>query len=275
MWAPRAKQSPAKQGRGRGHPNPRILLLPDLVPTPKCCQGQISAPPLLQEPPSTPRAHCTPVPSSMEIQALPLQRYSPRREALNQNCAFSCLVQGGRDPRVTFVSVSGHREEQGKRLSAHDGGAARLIPVHIGRVGCPSPILMMGTRERGKRHAGTKLGRHWLRKPWGVAPMGRHPWAYWHEPTAAKGPGQGISRWGLDLDPTRTLRNRGYWRHPHPLHSCSCPAPHKELSPTNARQPIKPAPREFTDRKDILAPRCSLASQGDPGGQWGQRVSLL
>ena len=69
--------------------------------------------------PPSPRAHCTPVPSSTEIQALPLQRYSPRREALNQNCAFSCLVQGGRDPRVTFVSVSGHQEERGRCLLAH------------------------------------------------------------------------------------------------------------------------------------------------------------
>lgn len=58
--------------------------------------------------------HSTPVPSSMEIQVLPSQRYSPLLGALNQNCAFSCLVQGGRDPRVTFMSVSGHKQEQGR-----------------------------------------------------------------------------------------------------------------------------------------------------------------
>lgn len=50
---------------------------------------------------------------------LPLQRYSPLWEALNQNCAFSCVVQGGRDPSVTFVSVSGHGEEQGRCLLVH------------------------------------------------------------------------------------------------------------------------------------------------------------
>lgn len=43
------EQSKVWPGRGEagGHPNPIILLLPDLVPTPSCCQGQTSAPPLL------------------------------------------------------------------------------------------------------------------------------------------------------------------------------------------------------------------------------------
>lgn len=108
----------------------------------------------------------------MEIQALPLQRYSPRLEALNQNCAFSCLVQGGREPRVTFVSVSGHGKEEGGRLLGHTMEEQRGSSPCPQRAGHPGPILTMSSRERGKRHPSPELGSHRLRKPWGLATMG-------------------------------------------------------------------------------------------------------
>lgn len=61
-------------------------------------------------------------PANTETHSLPTHRNSPFRLASNQNWASSTLVHGGREPSVTFMSVSGGRQGRGASRYRFPGG---------------------------------------------------------------------------------------------------------------------------------------------------------
>lgn len=50
-------------------------------------------------------------PSSIEIHSFPVQRCSPFCTMFNQNWPLSVLVQGGREPKVSFISASEYQQK--------------------------------------------------------------------------------------------------------------------------------------------------------------------
>lgn len=183
-----------------GHPRPLVLLLPELVPTPKCCQGQTSASPLLLEPPSTPTnvlhtstfQHGNPGAAIAEVQ--------PSLGGIEPELRLLLLAAGWTGPQGHFrVGLWAQRGSRKTPLSTHDGRAVRLSPTPTGRVAHPSPVLVVGSRERetaSRHHGGKPLAGGW------------HPWGYWHEPSTAKGPGQGhcgcLGGFGAGIPPPHT-----------------------------------------------------------------------
>lgn len=179
-----------------------------------------------------------------------------------------CRVDG--TPGSPLCQSLGMEKEQGRCLSTHVG----------------EPCTQGGWMSRSHpddRHQGTgeTACRHRARKPSAEKTLGAGTCgATGMSPVLPRDPGRGTPAlqggFGQQSHPTHTLRNRWCWGHPLPLHSCSVPSPTQRAFLNKRRRwPTKPAPQGATDRRGILAPRCSLASRGDPGGQWGQRVLLL
>lgn len=126
------EQSEAQPGRGKagGHPSPIILLLPDLVPAPSCWQGQISAPPPLQELPSVPESTSHTSTFQQGNPGAAVAEVQPSPGGVEPELCLLLLGAGWTGPQGHLrVSLWAWRGARQAPLRAHDGGAVRLIHV--------------------------------------------------------------------------------------------------------------------------------------------------
>lgn len=184
------EQSEGRPSRGEagGHPSSLILLLPDLVPTPKCCQEQISAPRLLQEPPTIPEStlhtstfqHGNPGAAVAEVQ--------PSPGGVEPELRLLLLGAGWTGPQGHLrVGLWARRGARQAPLSAQDWRSSQARP-------CAHREGWMSRSHPDDGHQGTgeTASQHRAGKPLAVKTLGAGTrGGYWHEPSAAKGPGQG------------------------------------------------------------------------------------